>query len=537
TLPSGWSVSDGRLSGAFTHVRGPSVGNTSVSNAGARNPAVRDALSWALRIGALSFSSAAGDIASEGLDTVFTGQLEHSTSPGTSGAGNLAISAGAMVGGPAYVEFARAPATLAWRTKPGKQGGESIWHGELDHTGIGRAEIDLVLGGEGGLTPLSATLDIAGLQLASVTKTYLAGWLASAGIDKAEIAGTALAKAHWRAPHELDVQVQLDDVRFDDGRGRAAVAGLRGRSQWRNHGLHPSEPNTTMQWDGASLLGVALGPVRVSGTVYKRDFELDQEIRVPVLDGSLDVATFRVSQIGQDDFNWHLSADLTPTTMEAVSETFGWPSFSGELAGSLEGVHYAQGALVVDGGLDVRVFDGLVSVTQLSIDSPFGVLPRLSADVDVDGISLGELTGAFSFGAISGRLNGRVRDLQLVDWRVDSFDASVRTPPGDASRKRISQRAVDNIAQIGGGPSALLSGTFLRFFEEFSYEALGISCRLKDGVCAMGGLEGGSDEGYFLVRGRGIPSISVKGFSRRVDWNALIARLTAAMNSPGPEIR
>jgi hypothetical protein len=405
----------------------------------------------------------------------------------------------------------------------------------LDHTGIGRAEIDLVLGGEEDLTLLSATLDIAGLQLASVTKTYLAGWLASAGIDKAEISGTALAQAHWRAPHELDVQVQLDDARFDDG--RVAVAGVRGRSQWRNHGSRPSEPNTVVQWDGASILGVALGPVRVSGTAYKRKFELDEEIRVPVLDGSLDVATFRVSQIGLDDFNWHLSADLTPITMEAVSETFGWPSLNGELAGSLEGVHYTQGALVVDGGLDVRVFDGLVSVTQLSIDSPFGVLPRLSADVDIDGISLGELTGAFSFGAISGRLNGRVRDLQLVDWRVDSFDASMRTPPGDGSRKRISQRAVDNIAQIGGGPSALLSGTFLRFFEEFSYEALGISCRLKDEVCEMGGLEGGSGEGYLLVRGRGIPSISVKGFSRRVDWNALIARLTAAMNSPGPEIR
>ena len=38
-------------------------------------------------------------------------------------------------------------------------------------------------------------------------------------------------------------------------------------------------PNTTGQWDGASILGVAIGPVRVSGTVYKRDFELDDASR------------------------------------------------------------------------------------------------------------------------------------------------------------------------------------------------------------------------------------------------------------------
>ena len=80
-----------------------------------------------------------------------------------------------------------------------------------------------------------------------------------------------------------------------------------------------------------------------------------------------------------------------------------------------------------------------------------------------------------------------------------SFDAAFATPDDDTSRHRISQNAVDNLARIGGGSGAL-SSTFLRFLDEFSYHRLGLSCRLRNGVCEMGGVES-SERGYYIVKG------------------------------------
>lgn len=46
----------------------------------------------------------------------------------------------------------------------------------------------------------------------------------------------------------------------------------------------------------------------------------------------------------------------------------------------------------------------------------------------------------------------------------------------------------------------------------------------------MGGV-GSAGDGYFILRGRGIPRVDVIGYQREVDWPVLIARLKAALSS------
>jgi len=129
-----------------------------------------------------------------------------------------------------------------------------------------------------------------------------------------------------------------------------------------------------------------------------------------------------------------------------------------------------------------------------------------------------------------------VRGLVVSDWQLEQCDARFYTTPGDGLPHRISQRAVDNIARLGGGPATLLSTSFLRLFEEFRYRDLGLRCRLRDGVCTMSGVAP-AQPGYYLVRGAGIPRIDVKGFNRRVDFAILMRRLQAAIGSSGPVVK
>jgi hypothetical protein len=183
----------------------------------------------------------------------------------------------------------------------------------------------------------------------------------------------------------------------------------------------------------------------------------------------------------------------------------------------------------------MRVFDGSVVIKNLRFTEPFGIVPRLSADVDLNDLDLESLTRAFSFGRIEGRLGGHIHGLELEQWQPASFDARLETPPGDRSRHRISQRAVDNLASIGGAGGAL-SRSFLSFFEEFSYDRLGISCRLADGTCDMNGVSP-AESGYYIVKGGGIPRIDVIGYNRRVDWPTLVDRLKHATVAGPPVVK
>jgi len=103
----------------------------------------------------------------------------------------------------------------------------------------------------------------------------------------------------------------------------------------------------------------------------------------------------------------------------------------------------------------------------------------------------------------------------------------IETSPGDF-KKRISQRAVQNISSLGGaGAGAAIQRSFLRFFDTFGYDRIGLTCRLVGGVCAMGGLDDAGDHGYLMVKGGGLPALNVMGYNRRVSWDVLVSRLQA----------
>jgi hypothetical protein len=284
-----------------------------------------------------------------------------------------------------------------------------------------------------------------------------------------------------------------------------------------------------LHWQGGSVyrVGLGLADLRVETTGTKA--RLLEPARIQVLDGELQLDTFELEIGDAAALRWQVDGILTPVSMRQLSLALGWPEFAGKLSGVIPAVHYDAGHLSVGGILLVRVFDGVITLSDVSLERPFGVIPRLRLDARIKDIDLKALTGAFSFGRIEGRLDGRVDDLEMESWRPVAFDAEIATPEGDKSRHRISQRAVDNISSIGGGGvGGALSRSFLRFFKDFPYDRLGISCRLKNGICDMGGVAPAPGVGgYYLVKGRLLPHLDVIGYADRVDWETLVAQIMA----------
>ena len=72
--------------------------------------------------------------------------------------------------------------------------------------------------------------------------------------------------------------------------------------------------------------------------------------------------------------------------------------------------------------------------------------------------------------------------------------------------------------------AAAVQRSVMGVFENFGYERIALSCVLRNGVCAMAGGEA-TVNGYYIVKGGGIPAINVMGYNHEVDWDELLNRL------------
>ncbi len=508
-----------------------SAGELSVSllfDAGAPDPA----LQMDAALSGIDFSDAAGLHAGEKLSARFTGRLSGANGDWQSVA-QLQVEAGQIYLHPLFVDADGAPVSLsvAGNIHP-ESGALQLPRVQFHQRGVARVDGMLSIDSAGALGMVDLRLSATPLE--PLYRTYLQPFVVGTPVDSLRVEGRVDARLQWPSPQGgRRLQLNFYDTGIEDDAGRFSVFGIGGSLDWQSSG---DTDGTTLAWEGGQFYRIDFGAGRLEGRFAGRRFDLAAPLSVPLLEGALRINTLEVAAIGTPDLAWNFRGKLQPMSLEALTRSLSWPSFGGTLAGDIPLVSYAGGTITVDGSLDLEVFDGAVHVKGLSIDDPFGVIPVLRADVDFQDLSLDALTSTFSFGNIQGKLQGRVHGLMLKDWTPTTFDARFATPDDDDSRHRISQRAVENLASLGGA-GAVLSSTFLRVFEEFSYRRLGISCRLNNGVCEMGGVAP-AERGYYIVEGGGLPPrIDVLGFNRRVDWKLLLSRFELIATTDGPVIR
>jgi hypothetical protein len=219
---------------------------------------------------------------------------------------------------------------------------------------------------------------------------------------------------------------------------------------------------------------------------------------------------------------------VEPISMPRLAQVFGWPQFQGTLAASIPGVTLKDNVLTFQGSVESQVFGGRIVGSNMRLQDPLGNFPQFFADVRARDLDLGLVTQTFEVGSITGRLEADVLNLELFDWSPVSFDARLATPKGDKSRHRISAKAVTSLSNVGGGGGGVvqaLQGGVLRFFDEYSYEKLGVTCKLRNDVCEMSGVEP-AGIGYYIVKGAGLPRIDIVGNAGRVRWSQLLQSIT-----------
>lgn len=360
-----------------------------------------------------------------------------------------------------------------------------------------------------------------GADLAVLVPQFVLPMVAPAQIERWQVAGAAGAQLQWSAGSLESASLVLDGAGFSYLGQRFRVGPISGEVPWHRDRVTTAQ----LHVDGLGWQKLDFSAFEVNARLSE-DAVAFAPMRLPVLDGALIVASLGFEK-PEDVWQAAASIYMAPVSMRRLTEALDLPSMAGTLSASIPDVSASARRIALGGALVIAAFDGYVQATGLQVIDPFGLVPRLTADVTAEHLDLEQLTETFSFGSVSGFIDARVHRLEMAAWKPVMFDAEVRSTPGDY-RRRISQRAVENITELGGaGAVAAIQRSFLRFFNDFGYRDLGLSCRLRRNVCEMEGLDGaGPDDAPFqIVRGGGVPALNVIGYNRRVDWVELIERL------------
>ncbi len=492
----------------------------------------------------LNFANAEGTLAGEAI----AGGFKASLAADRSGDfvvtdGRLTLTSGQAYSDPVFLDFAKHGMTVDFEgtlSSDAKRFTARTF--ALAHDGVaavsGSATLDLF----GDTMLQEAKLAIADLDLSNALPAYVQPYLVATSLKDLEGIGHVRGELDVAAGLPSRAALTFDSVTLDSTTGALSVAGLGGTVNWFDDTLRSELAGeidddsfqSRMAWQSASLWGIEFGAVELPFTTTGRHFRLLEPKLFPIFDGGIAIKTLRLRHAGTDQMYLRFDAEVRPISVALLGRALGWPEFSGTISGSIPDLQLAQGVVTLGGNLEATVFDGRVVIRDLRLRDPLGKFPRLHASIDVENLDLELVTNTFSFGMITGRLSGQVKDLETFDWMPESFDANFYTPPGDKSKHRISQRAVTNLSSIGGGAgggvAAALQGGFLKFFDSFSYDRLGISCKLENDVCTMRGIENAAG-GYYIVKGSGLPRINVVSGQSRVAWTRLVRQLGSIMES------
>ncbi|RPH86510.1 MAG: hypothetical protein EHM75_07765 [Desulfobacteraceae bacterium] len=164
----------------------------------------------------------------------------------------------------------------------------------------------------------------------------------------------------------------------------------------------------------------------------------------------------------------------------------------------------------------------------MKLVQPFSVERRFQGDILFDHINLEPVTQLFSFGKISGFVQGTIEDLSIGRDYPERFRLTLKTQEVAGVPKKINVQAIENVSLLGTGWGEMggLRTGINRWFQEYSYREIGLTCTLAKGRVSLRGtiLEEGLE---FLVRKSGLTGIDIinRNPENEIDFSDMLERI------------
>lgn len=273
------------------------------------------------------------------------------------------------------------------------------------------------------------------------------------------------------------------------------------------------------------------GPNRIS-------VESPTVIRVP--GGDLRLGPVQVEKLFGPDLTVHTRLECDEIKLQPLLSKIWMHPLAGTLTGTLNPIRYENHAVTTHGELKAEVFEGKIILSDLGASGVFTSAPVFKLNVKWEDLLLSQMTTNTAFGTIEGVLKGQLRDFEMAYGQPQRFNLLLETVQKKGISQKISVKAVENIAQIGGGQSPFmgLAGAFAAFFKKFPYEKIGIHAHLENDVFTVNGTirEGGTE--YLVKRGSfsGVNIVN-QNPDNRIRFKDMVKRIKRIGSKGGPVVK
>lgn len=269
---------------------------------------------------------------------------------------------------------------------------------------------------------------------------------------------------------------------------------------------------------------LSLKGLHVPLLVQPNQFAFSDKVQIPLWGGWVSINTLVLNNpLG------HLKMEAALSIKDlAVGRLINKPDILGTVNGDLGSVRLDKEQAQIMGTLTARVFDGTITGGNWVVLQPFSPERRIQGDLIFGHLNLEDITRHFSFGKITGYVQGRVADLSISHNRPERFQLMVKTQEDPQVSKIINIKAIENINFLGTGWGDLdvLRQGVNRFIQEYRYREIGLTGSLKDDLLGLRGtiIEDGVE---YVVRRPGLFGIDIinKNPDNEIQFSDLMNRL------------
>jgi hypothetical protein len=204
------------------------------------------------------------------------------------------------------------------------------------------------------------------------------------------------------------------------------------------------------------------------------------------------------------------SLNLRPLDLRPILAGFWSKELSGTASGRLTKIAFDGRSLNTQGKIKANLFNGEIVVSDIGMDKLFSANPVFKLSANWENLNMLEMTKDTEFGAIQGVLQGYIKGFEIAAAQPQKFDLLIESVPKKGIAQKMSLRAVDNIARIGGGQSPFvgMAVVYAAFIQELSYKKIGIKAVLENDSFRINGTtkEGNTE---FLVAKGGLLGVNI----------------------------
>jgi hypothetical protein len=273
------------------------------------------------------------------------------------------------------------------------------------------------------------------------------------------------------------------------------------------------------------------GPNRIS---------VGSETVIQVPGGDLRLGTVQIDRLFGSDLTIQTRLKFDKIKLHPLLSKIWMHHIDGTLTGTLNPIRYENHVATTRGKLNAGVFGGKIILSDLGASGLFTSAPVFKLNVKWEDLLLSEMTTDTAFGKIEGVLDGQLRDVEMAYGQPQRFNLLLETVKTKGISQKISVKAVENIAQIGGGQSPFIgmAGIFASFFKTFPYNKIGIKANLENDVFTVNGTikEGGIE--YMIKRGSfsGVDIIN-QNPDNRISFKDMVKRIKRIGSKGGPVVK